>query len=662
MRVRQRRAQGDEIGVGLERTFGDDDDRRPQLGRLGARPRDQRGHARQNLGAPAGADQPARKPLPGVGFAVSQPGQSGRHRREARRFGLDLHRPGEGKGAAGGAAALQCHIAAHRPRQTPRDGQAEAAAAVLARQAGVALHEGFEDVLMQRRVDAGAGVFDAHDGARAAVVADHEFARQHHMPALGELDGVGGQVGHHLAHARRVAEDVRHVAGPVEAHRHRLGRGATPHRRHQRAQDFGQQLRQVERLQRQLDAAGVQARQVENLIDQLQQRAARSQRDVEITPLRRLLGGLEGELGQAEQAVERRAQFVAHVGQELALGVAGPLGLFALALRLGQGDVELLGALGHHRAQAMAVFVELLPVELLLMHVADHAAHAQATLRVVLGAAAAAEPAPAAVGQAQPIAGCPGAGSHPGARDLGFELRPVFGVHAGHEVAPARRRHATRVAEQLPEVVADEEVFLRRRALEVRFAGRIEGAVVAPGMGVGVEARLALGVHVDHRADQAQRALVALVDPDAAEGASPAVVVVDVAVAHVVAEGAAGLQSRAVGGFELRAVLGVDARVDAVAVLRRRQTEDVEERRRVPHLPAAHVALPVRLLGAEHDAQGTTQVFGRRGSDERFQQLVVQRRGRGQKDWHLKRATALLRIYLRSRRLESSARLYLELV
>jgi hypothetical protein len=122
-------------------------------------------------------------------------------------------------------------------------------------------------------------------------------------------------------------------------------------------------------------------------------------------------------------------------------------------------------------------------------------------------------------------------------------------------------------------------------------------------MGVGVQARLALRVHVDHRADQPQRAPVALVEPDAAKSARPAVSVVDVAVAHVVVEGAAADQRRAVRGFELRAVVGVDARVDALAVLRRRQAEDAEERRRVPHLAAAKVALPIRLLGAEHDAQ-----------------------------------------------------------
>jgi hypothetical protein len=95
------------------------------------------------------------------------------------------------------------------------------------------------------------------------------------------------------------------------------------------------------------------------------------------------------------------------------------------------------------------------------------------------------------------------------------------------------------MTEQLREVRAEEEIVGAFGALEMRFAAGVERALVQARVGVGIEPRLALGVDVDHRADEAQRTRVVVVEPDAAEGARPAVGVVLVEVAHVVAEGTA---------------------------------------------------------------------------------------------------------------------------
>ena len=73
---------------------------------------------------------------------------------------------------------------------------------------------------------------------------------------------------------------------------------------------------------------------------------------LEVLPLLGGQLGVQGQLGHAEDAVHGRADLVAHVGQELALGAVGGLGgLLALAqrlvdpLELGHGPRELLGAL-----------------------------------------------------------------------------------------------------------------------------------------------------------------------------------------------------------------------------------------------------------------------------------------------------------------------------
>ena len=76
--------------------------------------------------------------------------------------------------------------------------------------------------------------------------------------------------------------------------------------------------------------AGLDLREVENLIDQRQQMAPRfddvtDERGLLFARSRRAVGGVE-QLAEADDRVQRRAQFVAHVRQELALRAVGALG------------------------------------------------------------------------------------------------------------------------------------------------------------------------------------------------------------------------------------------------------------------------------------------------------------------------------------------------
>ena len=102
---------------------------------------------------------------------------------------------------------------------------------------------------------------------------------------------------------------------------------------------------------------GLDLRQVEDVVDQAEQVRPRGEDVVQEADEARLDRGLaslsDEDLGEADDRVERRAQLVAHVGQELALGA---IGLEDADVRLGElaaAAVELAGQplqLGQPRA------------------------------------------------------------------------------------------------------------------------------------------------------------------------------------------------------------------------------------------------------------------------------------------------------------------------
>jgi hypothetical protein len=87
-----------------------------------------------------------------------------------------------------------------------------------------------------------------------------------------------------------------------------------------------------------LQLAGLDARQVEDVAQHLQQRQAGTARHFGEAALLGSQVGVEQELGHAEDAVHRRPDLVAHVGQELRLRPARRLGVVARAAeRLDRG-------------------------------------------------------------------------------------------------------------------------------------------------------------------------------------------------------------------------------------------------------------------------------------------------------------------------------------
>ncbi len=261
--------------------------------------------------------------------------------------------------------AGEADFAAQEHGQLAADGQAEAGAAVLARGAGVGLLEGLEDEPLLLRRDADAGVLDG-EGDDLLGLAQHRVidapARRGkadtdvHMALRRELDGVGEQVLEDLLQALRVADQGARQVG-VEMHMERqvLVFGHVP----EVAIDGVAQAGERDLLDLDGDGAGLDLREVENVVDQVEQVGAGG---VDVAGEIDLLGqevaaGVVGQLlAEDEDGVERRAQLVRHVGEELGLvlGGEGQLGGLFLERAAGLLDLAVLAARPRRSARRAA--------------------------------------------------------------------------------------------------------------------------------------------------------------------------------------------------------------------------------------------------------------------------------------------------------------------
>ena len=218
-------------------------------------------------------------------------------------------------------------VAAHHPHQLARDLQPQPGAAEAPADAVVALAEALEQALQRLLVHADAGVDDADARQRrpgGAVLRRHRVDQQPHAAAVGELDRVADQVEQHLLEPLRVRLDPDRQ---VRRQRHlEQQRARARLRLHQRPHVLDE-LVQVERMGRELEPAGLQLGQVEHVVEDVQQVLAGLARDLQVLALLRIERRAVQQRHHAQQAVEGRAQLVAHVGQEGALGAAGLLGL-----------------------------------------------------------------------------------------------------------------------------------------------------------------------------------------------------------------------------------------------------------------------------------------------------------------------------------------------
>ena len=180
-----------------------------------------------------------------------------------------------------------------------------------------------------------------------------------HAALRRELEGVGQQVLEHLLQPLGVGDDAAAEIGiDVHIERQLPVLGLVPERARHHLEQVGEQ--DVLGLDR--DGAGFDLRQIEDVADQIQEigaGAVNGARELDLLAGQvafRILGEL---LAQNQDAVERRAQLVRHVGQELRLVARGErqlgrllldraarlLDLLVLALHLDVALGQLLGLL-----------------------------------------------------------------------------------------------------------------------------------------------------------------------------------------------------------------------------------------------------------------------------------------------------------------------------
>ena len=249
------------------------------------------------------------------------------------------------KGEAAALARLALHpdAPAEQLDQPARNRQPESRPAVLSRRRGIDLGKGLKQPILARLGNADAGVRDGEP--QLDEIRSHRDAagERCHVAGIRKLDGVAQQVEEDLPDARDVADDLGRqrrleLVGQLQSFRECLGR-------QQLKRVFDARLR-IERLQIELQLAGLDLREVENVVDDRQQPVAARADHLDPLTLRARQRRIQQQRGHADHAVHRRADLVAHAGEKRALGLCRGLGRFLGGRELAIGGGHLVAQPG----------------------------------------------------------------------------------------------------------------------------------------------------------------------------------------------------------------------------------------------------------------------------------------------------------------------------
>ena len=237
---------------------------------------------------------------------------------------------GQREGRALALLACRHQIALHQMRQLAADRQAEPGAAETACGGGVGLGEGCEQLVERfgAHADAGVGHRDTHlDGA---VIGRHGACRNIDAALVGELDRIGNDIGDALPHADRVeAQEGRHRTVDRKRQRKPLFLCA----RRPELFEAAQQMAEIVVDRRYVETPGLDLGEIEHVVEDRHQRLAAVENRLDLVALlgREIARGHD--LRHAENAVERRADLVADIGEKGRLGLVGGFGLLACLLQ-----------------------------------------------------------------------------------------------------------------------------------------------------------------------------------------------------------------------------------------------------------------------------------------------------------------------------------------
>src|SRR5271157_1834760 len=216
--------------------------------------------------------------------------------------------------------ALHPDPALHELDQADGNGQAQTGAAIAAGGGGAGLREWgeYRGLLFTRDADARVGDHKVQQGLPAAAFL--HAGMQRHFAPFGELDGVADEVEDDLAEPGRIAHDgFGNLRSDLANHLEVLLMGA----QRDAPDGFVESVPQIEFDGVEFDPAGLDLGEIEDVVDDGEQRIGRGAGGLDALPLLLVELGVERQFRHSQDAVHGSPDFVAHVGEKLALGETG---------------------------------------------------------------------------------------------------------------------------------------------------------------------------------------------------------------------------------------------------------------------------------------------------------------------------------------------------
>ena len=222
--------------------------------------------------------------------------------------------------------AFDRNMAAHQFDQSLADDQSQPGTAVASGGRGVGLGEGAEQarLLIRRHADALVAHLEAELNA-PAFECFHANLDDDVAP-FGKFDRIADQVDQHLLQPQRVADKAAcarmiHIEDQFDGFLGRLFRQQLTHAVEHRIQ--------IERLAFDFKPAGFDPGEIEDVIDDAQQGIRGPLYPGEVAVLPGIQLGRQTQLGNADDRIHRRTDFVTHVGEKVAARLRQLLGLTA---------------------------------------------------------------------------------------------------------------------------------------------------------------------------------------------------------------------------------------------------------------------------------------------------------------------------------------------
>ncbi len=253
-----------------------------------------------------------------------------------RRFRHFAQPGGHPEGAAGTEGADHSYLAAHQPRQPPADRQSQAGPAIVSRRGVIRLDKGFEQPRLLRWRQADALIFHLKPQQHAIARFRVEAGADRDRAAFGKFDGVSDEVQQNLPQPQQIAAQPRRHVG-IDGLDQAQPLGGRPLA--EQAEGVIDDLHQPELGFLQQQPTGLDLGQIQDVVENPQQMLGGVVDLEQGSPLLGRVDFLAEQIGQPDDRVHRRADFVAHVGQKRALG---PIGRFGRVLGLQQGRLLAL--------------------------------------------------------------------------------------------------------------------------------------------------------------------------------------------------------------------------------------------------------------------------------------------------------------------------------